>query len=71
VTSYFTVVSVESMTLRDLPLDQLQEIIRETERLAGPDSSSVRVLRRELERRLQDRPFRHRCSRATAPGKKG
>jgi hypothetical protein len=54
------------MTPRDLPLDQLQEIIRETERLAGPDSSSVRVLRRELQRRLQ-RPFRYRASKDTAP----
>jgi hypothetical protein len=52
------------MTLRDIPLDELQQIIHDTERLAGPDSSSVRVLRRELERR-ELRPFRHRCSKET------
>jgi hypothetical protein len=39
------------MQLRDMPIDELRRALAATERAAGQDSQSARVLRRELEQR--------------------
>jgi len=47
------------MKITDISTVKLQRIIRDTERLAGPDSVEVRILRRELLRRRLRKPVAH------------
>jgi hypothetical protein len=44
------------MKLSEVPDEQLRAMIRDTEALAGRDSSSVRCLRQEMARRALQKP---------------
>ena len=37
------------MTLTDLPLKRLRRILRDTQRVVGPDAESVRLIRRAIQ----------------------
>jgi len=44
-----------SMKIRKIPTGRLREILTDTERAAGCESTSAKILRRELERRQHGR----------------
>ena len=52
--------------LSDLPTEDLREMLRATEQVAGPDSVSARILRRALESR--DREADKTCGSLSAEG---
>jgi hypothetical protein len=44
------------MNIKRTPIDRLRAILADTEREAGPQSVSVKILRREVERRERRQP---------------
>ena len=57
--------------LCDLSVDDLRAILRANEVSIGPDATSTRIIRRELQRKLQDASKQSPGSATTANAKEG
>jgi hypothetical protein len=54
--------------LSDLSIDDLQASLEATEASVGRDSVSVRIMRRELQRKLQEQSRREKLARLQGQG---
>jgi hypothetical protein len=57
--------------LSDLSIDDLRALLRANEVSVGPDSTSTRIIHRELQRKLQEEEARKQSSGSASTGRTG